>query len=220
MELRLSKFIRAIEDITDIHNQDYSNPVLFNLHHPKYSLIGPNPPDPNNLVNQVFRMETGVEEPVHVGLPYNGIWINMNPDSYYYRQALKLKSNDAPEASDVAGVITDGGFECSWIRLTRYDHLFDAAQYYGQGRPGPAGRDGEKGLIHVGLHDGSVVYAKGDGVMYMGGYTVSLVDNNTSDPANSQTWLRLSEPGDNAEIDYDRIISAVLAILLPQPSQP
>lgn len=202
MELRLSKFITACEKIADIHNQDHSNPVLFNIPHPE-RVDGTEP----GLKGQFFRMATSRVEPLYVGLPLNGIWVCMKPQSPYYRQCLKLKSVLPPETSGVAGAITDDKFTMSWTRCRRYEELFNEQQTSGEGAPGP---DGRKNIIHKGNWLSTVRYKRSEAVMCDGSFWVSTVDENNVRPAASATqWQRLASVGDDPVINTDYIDSEI-----------
>lgn len=202
MELRLSKFITACEKISDIHNQDHSNPALFNIPHPE-RVDGTEP----GLKGQMFRMATSRVEPQYVGLPLNGIWVCMKPQSTYYRQCLKLKSVLPPNESGVSGAITDQGFAMSWVRIRRYEELFNEQQTSGEGAPGP---DGRKNIVHKGDWISTTRYKRSEAVMCDGSFWVSTVDDNGVRPAASATqWQRLASVGDEPVIDTAYIDSEI-----------
>lgn len=214
MELRLSKFITAVEKIADAHNLDYSNPFIYNMPHPMYSFNE----DPaaqsladSSLINQEFRMVVAFEEPKHLGLPINAIWINMQPNSMYYRTALKLKSVDSPLESGVEGAITSEGLSMTWIPLSRYSRLFDEQQIStSEGTQGPKGPHGDKGIVHMLAWDSARTYLPGQGVMHNGGFWVAKQTNTNRPPSNNLTdWQQLSARGELPEVDYEYLLTAV-----------
>lgn len=212
MELRLAKFITAIERVTDIHNQDYSNPVLLDIPHPDKIEGEENQP---GLAGKTFRMAAAMEEPIHLGLPFNAIWINLQPNSLYYRQALKLKSALPPGQSGIAGAITNDGYECTWVRITRYDQMFNEAQTMGEGPQGPQGPAGKRNIVHRGNWTPRE-YTKGEGVMFNGGFYVAEETTLQNPEDAPQSWQQLSAPGTLAPVDYDYIEEQVRNILYPQ----
>jgi len=215
MELRLNQFITGVERITDIHNLDYSNVVLFNMHHPKYVELEPTlqaaaEDDDSELINSNFRMAAGFVEPDYLSLPLNGIWINLYPHSNYYRQALRLVDTRPPNESGVANAITNEGYNATWVKLSRYDQMFEVQQQDTGGSAGPKGPDGDKGLVHKNAWLIDTAYKFGDGVMHNGSYWVAKRDNTGADPSESAAdWQLLAEVGDDPDIDYDRILREV-----------
>lgn len=209
MELRLSKFIEALEQITDIHNQDHANPAMLNIPHPA-RVEGT---EQTGLQGQMFRMVVSQPEPNYLGLPINGIWICMKHNSIYYRQALKLKATVPPAESGVAGVITDGGFDNAWVVVKRYDNLFNEQQITGEGSPGP---DGRKNITYIGDWTSTRRYSRGQGVMESGSFYVSNIDNNGVKPeVGSTSWQLMARVGSIPEVDYGYILDQMKNRLSP-----
>ncbi len=214
MELRLSKFIKALEKITDIHNQDYSNPGVLNIPHPA-RIEGDETQTGLSALN--FRMAVSRVEPANIGLPINGIWICMQQNSLYYRQALKLKDSKSPSESDVSGRILDGNYSLTWVVVKHYSDLFSEAQHGGQGPEGPQGR---KGIVYRGAYAAETRYTRGSGVMHLGSYWVSNIDGNTSVPSGSEaSWQILARVGDTPEVDWE-LINTRINEALGTPSTP
>lgn len=207
MELRLSKFITALEKITDVHNLDDANPFMFNMPHPDF-MEGQT--TQSGLIAQKFRMAVAREEPLNVGLPINGIWINMDAKSRYFRTALKLKAVAGPNESNVSNAITDGGFQQSWIAIGRYERMFDESQYMSIGPAGPKGPQGDKEIVHRLSWDYEREYVRTDGVMFEGGFYVARLANVNTPPAdNPDVWYQLSAPGENPVIDYESLVDEI-----------
>lgn len=134
MELRLQKFIRSMETLSDIRNLDSSNPVLVNLEHP---VTG------GNVVTIA-----SVTEPGFMGLPINTIWTVLDSHHPRYKRCLKLRSW-APPTVDIPDIDLVPGLKASWSVLETYAELFSDMQYYagqsGQGPIGPKGDTGDTG---------------------------------------------------------------------------
>lgn len=213
MELRLTQFITGVERITDIHNLDYGNPVLLNLHHPKYVEQEPvlqAVDDDSALINSNFRMAAAIDEPSYLGLPINAIWICLYPHSNYYRQALRLVSPLPPSESGVMNAITTEGYKASWVKLSRYDQMFEIQQIDSGGSTGPKGPDGDKGLIYKDTWVNTNAYKFGDGVMFAGSYWVARRDNTGMPPSESPNdWYLLAMVGGQPDVDYDHILQKV-----------
>lgn len=74
MELQLENFIKNLETVTNIHNQN-KNPMIVRL------------PKAGTQFGLLFFCS--YEVPRYVVLPENGIWIDLNPESTTYRTAFK-----------------------------------------------------------------------------------------------------------------------------------
>lgn len=90
MELQLEQFIKNLEIITDIHNQN-SNPVMFRM------------PKAGTQLGLLFYCSYAV--PRYVVLPQNAIWIDLNPESQTYRHAYKRVSKASNPYNDVWSVL-------------------------------------------------------------------------------------------------------------------
>ncbi len=207
MELRLQKFITAMESITDIYNLDNANPMMLNMPHPLHVEGAENEA---GLIGENFRMIVAVDEPWYVGLPINGIWINLYPHSLHYRRALKLKAVTDPTTSNVTSAVTDSNYVYSWVVLERYDSMFDEQQVQAGSTAGPKGPRGDLGINRGAAYSPAGVYSKGMSCRYNGGDYVSLTNNNVNNtPGSSAAWLTLSTMGDAPVVDYDYIIEQV-----------
>lgn len=136
MELRLQKFISSMGTLSDIRNLDPYNPVVTLLEHP--------------VTAMQYVVITAIPEPSYMGIPINAIWVVQNPQSKYYRRALKLKAHSMDAYDGAAGeAITDAGLQQAWIAISTYDDIFADPQWYdngaGGGIPGPKGDKGDKG---------------------------------------------------------------------------
>lgn len=142
MELRLQKFVESMQNLSDIRNLDTLNPVVVQLEHP--------------VTATRFTTIAAIEEPSYLGIPIYTTWIVLDPNSPYYRRALKLHDFQPPTAEN-GGIV---GFNATWIEITTYDAIFEPAQYYqglrgdkgdkgDKGDPGPAGPQGDKGADAV-----------------------------------------------------------------------
>lgn len=88
-EKQLDQLIESMLVVSDINNMDDVNPIVHRLS--------------NNTIRQVTTVVCGRREPVHLILPLNVIWFNYDPQSVYYKKALRRTSKDSA-----------GGFEFSW----------------------------------------------------------------------------------------------------------
>ncbi len=79
MELKLEQFIKNVEVITNIHNQN-RNPIMFRM------------PKEGTPIGLLFYCSYTV--PRYVVLPENGIWIDLNPESPTYRVAHQRTKKD------------------------------------------------------------------------------------------------------------------------------
>jgi hypothetical protein len=142
MELRLQQFIESVETLADIRNLDEFNPIIFQLEHPvtatRYTIVG------------------AKVAPSYLGIPVNTTWIVLDPQSVYYRMALKLvDTNDTertttlPAVNLEADINGDGSIDGNdllyWNIVRTYDEIFVDPQYYVTGGMGPKGDKGDKG---------------------------------------------------------------------------
>jgi hypothetical protein len=130
MELRLQKFIDSMGTLSDIRNLDPYNPVILQMEHP--------------VTAMQYVIVVAITEPSYMGIPINAIWVVQNPQSNYYKKALKLKAvapNAIPDALP--------GLTQTWIEIFTYDEIFSDPQWYdngsGGGVPGPIGPQGPVG---------------------------------------------------------------------------
>lgn len=196
MELRLERLIKSLENLADIRNQDFVNPVSFTLPHP----------DPAKTTKHVAVVS--IAEPHYLRLPYNGIWVVLDPESAYYRQALKLASFEAPADSDVSGAIA--GLKLSWTAITRYDRAFDLQTWPDEGSEGPKGPAGDKGIVWTLAWSNTKAYRVGEAVRYQGASWLAMAANTGSAPSKTNTpWLLLADVGDEPYVDYNYIVGRV-----------
>lgn len=137
MELALQQFITSASKISDITNCDYDNTFIFKLTSGK-------PGD-----TEKYAITVSTKEPVTKMLPLFGVWLNLDANSKYYKQALKLVgySDDIyPETGSLPEqILTDGGFSHYWIIVHKYSNLFSDVNIY-VGDKGPVGDLGLIGL--------------------------------------------------------------------------
>ncbi len=105
MELRLEQMIDALETVSNIRNLQANNPQIMRLSHPT-----------NATVHVIV---CALEEPYTQVLPLNVTWFNYNPESDYYRRALRRVSKKP----------TDGGFNHTWEVIDTYDEVFVNQEY-------------------------------------------------------------------------------------------
>lgn len=141
MELRLQEFIASVETLADIRNLDQWNPIVFQLEHPitatRYTIVG------------------SKQEPSYLGIPVNTTWVVLDPESPYYRMALKLVDTDNPDRStnitpinidmNSSGSVDEGDLVLFWNIVRTYDEIFETPQYYVTGGRGPKGDKGDPG---------------------------------------------------------------------------
>lgn len=106
MELRLQRFIDAVEVISNMSDLNNETPIAMRHQDPATTLTT------TFVCSQV--------EPTKMVLPANVIWIVFDRNSSYYKQALKRTSKQTGSHAE---------FEHSWELLYFYDDIF-AAQYY------------------------------------------------------------------------------------------
>jgi hypothetical protein len=136
MELRLQKLIASLEQLSNIYNIDDNNPLRFVLEHP--------------VTNVPYVIVASIVEPnVIAALPRNGTWVVFDPNSRYYRQALKYKGT----AQDSSYYVSPNGN--SWQLLTTYDAIFSEPLSSGAGTEGPTGPVGPAGAKGL---DGDIDY--------------------------------------------------------------
>lgn len=133
MELRLQQFIESVETLADIRNLDTWNPIVFQIEHPinatRYTIVG------------------AKLQPSYLGIPINTTWIVLDPESAYYRMALKLvDTNDTDLSTTLDDVVSeDGTLHFYWNLIRTYDDIFSVPQYYNNGGRGPKGDTGPAG---------------------------------------------------------------------------
>ena len=133
MELRLQQFIESVETLAEIRNLDTWNPIVFQIEHPvnatRYTIVG------------------AKAEPSYLGIPINTTWVVLDPQSQYYRMALKLVDTNNPDLSTTLPdvVSEDGTLHFYWNLIRTYDDIFSVPQYYNNGGRGPKGDPGPAG---------------------------------------------------------------------------
>ena len=203
MDTKLQEFVSQTETLASVRNVDTRNPIAYDLDMPSMSMR--------------FRVVGSIVEPSYNGYPINLIWVVLDGNSPYYRRVLQLKSSSANDES-IEGRITDVNFLGTWVELENYADLFLYPQYYvsGGGEPGPAGPKGDPGYNIRGQWNLTTSYARNDTVFYLGSSYVSLIAGNTGEtPGVSSNWSMVARKGDTPEVDYDRIIADVVAMLKP-----
>lgn len=213
METKLVEFIRQVETLADIRNGDARNPVAVDYDIPGLSMR--------------FRVAGSISEPTFQAYPINLIWVVLDAQSPYYRLTLQLRSHESNDES-VAGRITDVEFLGTWVEVESYDDLFLLPQYYmgniGGGGAGPKGDPGKDGYVIVGDWNMYRQYFNDEVVQYDGSSWSAFVRdeedvNIGNEPGfDSPYWQLVAQKGDTPEIDYDRIINAVVDALQRRPT--
>lgn len=106
VELRLQKFIDAIQITSDIDNLDNDAPQVMRR--------------TSASIQKTSTFVASKSEPHDMVLPLNVIWICYDPNSRYYKNALRRISKE-PD--------TNGSFEHSWEVMYFYDDIW-GNQYY------------------------------------------------------------------------------------------
>lgn len=106
MELRLQRFIDAIEVLSNMGDLNNETPIAMRHQDPATTLTT------TFVCSQV--------EPTKMVLPVNVIWIVFDRNSIYYKQALKRISKESG---------SHAGYEHSWELLYFYEDIFEP-QYY------------------------------------------------------------------------------------------
>lgn len=104
MELRLQRFIQAQEVTSSIAEMDSNNPIVLRHSHV--------------TKGTVTVVVCAIDEPRTLILPLNVTWICFDPNSNYYRQALRRVSKD-----------TSAEFEHTWELIDTYAQVF-VDQFY------------------------------------------------------------------------------------------
>lgn len=140
MELALQNFINSASKLTDVTNLDAANPFILVL--------------TSNLAGtpQKFYSCVSTKEPTSKSLPINGIWLNFDPESKYYRTALKLvgwgQQVHPSHVADVANVVTDSNFFDSWVTVATFADIFTEVSIpFNGGSRGPQGLRGPQGAV-------------------------------------------------------------------------
>lgn len=133
MELRLQRFIKSMQTISDVRNLDPFNPIQILMEHP--------------VTATLYTIIISIPEPSYMGIPINTIWIAMDSTKPFYSKALKLKAVDAESYTGEAELIEN--LKQAWIEISTHDEIFSDPQFYdngsGGGVPGPKGDKGDKG---------------------------------------------------------------------------
>jgi hypothetical protein len=104
MEKRLEDFITQVEKVSYMRNLDEANPIVLRFSHPS--------------ISKVTAIVCAQAEPTKLILPLNVVWINLDPQSDNYRNALQRVSKN--------GVAP---FEQEWTVLAHYDDVFSTQNY-------------------------------------------------------------------------------------------
>jgi len=196
MELRLEKLRDSLKEITNFKNFDRENPTVIRHKHPTLATY--------------FTIVLSVKEPVNIQIPFNAIWIVINPSSKYFNQVLKLRDFEDPNTSTVAGAIKDEGLTATWISISRYDQVFNETQ---TPTTPTQGERGDQGFINRGNYVAGI-YAFGDVVYSEGSSYVSNLANN-SNPLTHPSWAKLCDAGVEPVVDYDYILQEIENALNP-----
>jgi hypothetical protein len=177
MELRLQQFIDSVEVLADIRNLDTFNPIVFQIEHPvtatRFTIVG------------------SKVEPSYLGIPINTTWVVLDPQSPYFRMALKLVDVNNPDQSTTLPVVTDseGVLSFYWNIIRTYDEIFSVPQYYsnaGKGPKGDKGDDGADGVVDYNLAMAALTALTG---------TLAITGPTTLGQGETQQYgLLLSEP--------------------------
>lgn len=203
MDTKLQEFVSQTATLASVRNVDTRNPIAYDLDMPSMSMR--------------FRVVGSIVEPSYNGYPINLIWVVLDGNSPYFNKVLQLKSATSNDES-IEDRITDVNFMGTWVQLENYADLFLYPQYYvtGGGAPGPAGPKGDPGYNVRGDWVLTSTYARNDTVQFNGSSYVSrIADNIGETPGVSTNWQLVAQKGDTPEVDYDRIIADVVAMLKP-----
>jgi hypothetical protein len=140
MERKLQNFVDDLTSITNNALLDERNPSVVKL--------------TNGDTEELFAICVSVLEPSYIYLPYNAIWINLDPESIYYKQPLRLIGKQGQVHLAIVGTaITDRNLINQWVFVSKYVDLFhtniqEAKGNIGDtGDKGPIGDTGDKGPI-------------------------------------------------------------------------
>lgn len=106
MELKLERLIQRMEGLAQDRGLSQDNPVVMRMSHPAASTV--------------TVIVCAVQEQSSLVLPLNVTWIDLNPLSPNFRQALRRVSKVDP---------SNGTHTHTWLLLTEYEQVF-VEQYY------------------------------------------------------------------------------------------
>ena len=104
MEKRLEDFITQVEQVSYMRNLDAANPIVLRFSHPS--------------IAKVTAVVCAQLEPTQLILPLNVVWVDLDPQSDNYRNALQRVSKN-----------TVAPFEHEWVLLEQYDDVFAEQNY-------------------------------------------------------------------------------------------
>lgn len=206
MEAQLLDFVRQVTTMADVRNMDPRNPIAIDFDFPSMSMR--------------YRVVGSITEPSAGAYPINVLWVVLDAESEFYQRVLQLKSitpND--EAFPDRVVDSRGPMLGTWVEIPTYAELFVIPQYYvsnsGGGQTGPAGKDG---YVVRGNWNATTTYSKDHTVYHQGSSYASKADNNLGnepgiaisppgEPLEFADWILVAQKGDEAFVDYERIIS-------------
>lgn len=204
MEAQLLEFVRQVTTMADVRNMDPRNPIAIDFDFPSMSMR--------------YRVVASITEPSAAAYPINVLWVVLDAESVHYQQVLQLKSATANDES-IPDRIVNPNFLGTWVDIPTYAELFVIPQYYvsnsGGGQTGPAGKDG---YVVRGTWNATTTYNKDHTVFWDGSSYASKADNNLgNEPGISiappgelpefADWIFVAQKGDEAYVDYERIIS-------------
>jgi hypothetical protein len=109
VELRLQKFIDAMQITSDIDNLDNDAPQVMRR--------------TSSAIQKTSTFVVSKAEPHDMILPLNVIWLCFDPSSSYYKNALRRVSKDAD---------SNGSFEHTWEVMYFYDDIWGDQYYDGE----------------------------------------------------------------------------------------
>jgi hypothetical protein len=107
MELRLEQLIGDLERVSNVRNLDTNNPIVLRFSHPT-----------NATVHVIV---CALEEPDNLILPLNVTWFNFDPQSSFYRTALRRLNKDVDPVN--------AGLDNTWELVETWDEVFVAQVY-------------------------------------------------------------------------------------------
>lgn len=107
MATQLEQFVNQYRYMASVRGLTPSNPVNFQF--------TPNASD----TSDVYRLIVSYTEPSFADVPYNVLWLDVNPGSPYYKSVLLRTSH-----------VTDTEHRASWRKLEEYANLFKSKQFF------------------------------------------------------------------------------------------
>lgn len=204
MEAQLLEFVRQVTTMADVRNMDPRNPIAIDFDFPSMSMR--------------YRVVASITEPSAAAYPINLLWVVLDAESVNYQRVLQLKSATANDEA-FPDRIVDPALLGTWVDIPTYAELFVIPQYYvsnsGGGQTGPAGKDG---YVVRGNWNATTTYSKDHTVYHQGSSYASKADNNLGnepgiaislpgEPLEFADWILVAQKGDEAFVDYERIIN-------------